>query len=113
MADVIDTTPGRNNASGALVPRQNLSIVLAGEDAGMHVASALLQADGETPKTLIHILRLPEVINRVGLKRASIYHAMASSSFPKQIVLSSRAVGWIEEEIEAWLAARVTASRKK
>jgi prophage regulatory protein len=59
----------------------------------------------------IRILRLPEVINRVGLKRASIYDAIARGSFPKQIVLSNRAVGWVEQEIEAWLAARIRETR--
>jgi prophage regulatory protein len=62
---------------------------------------------GNTPKAPIRILRLPEVINRVGLKRASIYAAIARGTFPKQIPLGARAVGWIEGEIEAWLAARI------
>jgi prophage regulatory protein len=59
------------------------------------------------------ILRLPEVISRVGLKRASIYSAVAHGAFPKQIVLSTRAVGWIEKEINDWLATRINASRPK
>ncbi len=57
------------------------------------------------------ILRLPEVINRVGLKRASIYAAVARGSFPKQIALGDRAVGWIEREIDAWLAGRIRQAR--
>jgi len=42
------------------------------------------------------IMRLPEVIARVGLRRASIYQHIAAGSFPKQIVLGVRAVGWLE-----------------
>ena len=61
----------------------------------------------------IRILRLPEVISRVGMKRASIYRAISLSSFPKQIILGQRSVGWIEKEIEDWLAERVSASRTK
>ena len=64
-------------------------------------------------KAPTRILRLPEVINRVGLKRASIYSAIAQGSFPKQIILNARAVGWIEQEIEDWLAMRVKASRSQ
>jgi prophage regulatory protein len=59
------------------------------------------------------ILRLPDVINRVGLKRASIYAAIAQGSFPKQITLGDRAVGWIEQEIEAWLEARIRISNRR
>lgn len=57
------------------------------------------------------ILRLPEVINRVGLKRASIYAAITRGSFPKQITLGDRAVGWIEQEIDTWLAERIQKTR--
>ena len=59
----------------------------------------------------VRILRLPEVKARVGLCRASIYQHMAAGSFPKQIVLGIRAVGWLENEIDAWLSDRINASR--
>ena len=55
------------------------------------------------------ILRLPEVIDRVGLRRASIYQHIAAGSPPKQITLGVRAVGWLESEIDAWLAVRINA----
>jgi prophage regulatory protein len=65
------------------------------------------------PQTPIRILRLPDVIERVGLKRASIYLHIAHGNFPKQITLGERAVGWIESEIDAWLAARISARGKQ
>jgi prophage regulatory protein len=55
----------------------------------------------------IKVLRLPEVVSRVGLKRASIYLHIAHGTFPKQITLGDRAVGWIESEIDAWLTAKI------
>lgn len=76
------------------------------------VTMILLPGEAEMAKR-IRVLRLPEVINRVGLKRASIYAAIASGAFPKQIVLGNRAVGWIEQEIDAWLAERVKIARTK
>jgi len=59
------------------------------------------------PQIMNRILRLPEVIDRVGLRRASIYVHMSQGSFPKAIAIGSRAVGWLEHEIEAWLKARI------
>lgn len=59
----------------------------------------------------VRILRLPEVITRVGLKRASIYLRVADGTFPKQIAIGPRAVGWLESEIDAWIAMRIQ-SRK-
>jgi prophage regulatory protein len=57
----------------------------------------------------VRILRLPDVIARVGLPRASIYQLMAQGAFPKPIPLSARARGWIESEVEAWIKARISA----
>jgi prophage regulatory protein len=53
------------------------------------------------------ILRLPEVMDRVGICRASIYQNMGQGTFPKSISLGARAVGWLESEIDAWLAERI------
>jgi prophage regulatory protein len=55
------------------------------------------------------IIRLPEVVKRTGLPRASIYHKMAKLSFPKPIALSARSRGWIESEVEAWIDERIRA----
>ena len=58
------------------------------------------------------ILRLPIVKNRTGLSRSTIYLRMAQNSFPRQVPLGGRAVGWVESEIEAWLSQQIDQSRK-
>ena len=57
------------------------------------------------------ILRLPVVMARTGLSRSTIYAKVAAGEFPEPISLGARAVGWISDEVEAWLIARVEASR--
>lgn len=57
------------------------------------------------------ILRLPSVKARTGLSRSTIYLKVSECSFPKPIALGTRAVGWIEAEINAWLSQRIHASR--
>lgn len=59
------------------------------------------------------ILRLPEVIGRVGLRRASIYLHISKGSFPKPISLGARAVGWLESDIDGWIAARIEVTRRQ
>jgi prophage regulatory protein len=49
------------------------------------------------------ILRLPEVIRRVGLKRSSIYNRMKDGTFPKSSSLGGNSVGWLESDIIAWM----------
>jgi prophage regulatory protein len=36
-----------------------------------------------------------------------VYQLEAEDRFPKRVHLSARAVGWVEGEIQGWLAERV------
>ena len=53
------------------------------------------------------ILRRPDVEAVTGLSRSTIYKWMDEGSFPKPVKLGPRAVGWREEQIEAWIADRI------
>ena len=58
------------------------------------------------------ILRLPAVKGRTGLSRSTIYLRIAQGSFPPPVSLGGRAVGWVEAEVNDWLAQRIEASRR-
>jgi prophage regulatory protein len=58
------------------------------------------------------IIRLKAVKARCGLSRSTLYNRMAAGEFPSPIALGPRSVGWLESEINAWVAARINASRK-
>ena len=55
----------------------------------------------------IRIIRLPEVKDKTGLSRSTIYLRMSQDRFPKSISLGERAFGWIEADIEQWLDDRI------
>jgi prophage regulatory protein len=57
------------------------------------------------------ILRLPAVKARIGLARSTIYLRISEGTFPPPVRLGPRAVGWVESEIEDWLAAHIGTSR--
>lgn len=59
----------------------------------------------------IRILRLAQVINITGLGKTKIYE-LQEEDFPQRVHITSHCVGWIEAEVQAWLAQRVQASRK-
>lgn len=59
----------------------------------------------------IRFLRLAEVRKITGLSRSTIYRLQAEGRFPQSIRISIRAVGWIEHEVEAWIAQRIECSR--
>lgn len=49
------------------------------------------------------LLRLPEVISRVGLRRSAIYQRMSEGRFPKCRALGPKCSVWVEAEINAWI----------
>ena len=53
------------------------------------------------------ILRRKQVERRTGLSRSTIYLRIQEGTFPRPISLGVRAVGWLENEIEAWLVTRM------
>ena len=55
--------------------------------------------------------RLPVVMRRTGLGRSTIYKKIADGEFPRQIKLGDRAVGWLDDEIDAYNQARIDESR--
>ena len=49
------------------------------------------------------ILRIPDVKQRIGLSRSSIYGMIREGTFPKPIRLNVRCVGWLESEVDEWI----------
>lgn len=66
------------------------------------------QASNATPT---RILRLPAVLNRIGISRSSFYVLIENGEFPKPINLGARSVGWLESDAEDWLSAKIQRSR--
>ena len=57
-----------------------------------------------------YIIRLRKVIEKTGLSRSTIYNLINSNQFVPKIQISVRAIGFLESDIDAWIAARVAAS---
>ncbi len=60
-----------------------------------------------TNQEKLSILRRKQVEKRTGLSRSTIYLRIQEGTFPRPINLGARAVGWLENEIEAWLVERM------
>jgi prophage regulatory protein len=58
-----------------------------------------------------YIIRLSQAILKTGLSRSTIYTLIKLGDFPKQIQLSPRTMGFLESEIDEWIAGRIAASR--
>ncbi|MGJ3348241.1 AlpA family phage regulatory protein [Morganella sp. Je.2.23] len=62
----------------------------------------------------IKILRLPDVLQRIGIAKSTLYDwrnpksPRYDPSFPKQRKLGLQTVGWVESELNEWLLNKIT-----
>lgn len=59
------------------------------------------------------LIRLPEVQRRIGYSKAWIYRLMAEQRFPSSIKIGTRAIAFIESEIDEWISERIESSRSQ
>jgi prophage regulatory protein len=60
----------------------------------------------------VKLIRLPELIDIVGLKRPTIYAAMKAGTFPKPVNIGPRAIAWPSTDIDRWIEERIAAATK-
>src|SRR4051812_6949793 len=59
----------------------------------------------------LHVLRTryvrwPELHQRLGLSKSTVWRLEQAGLFPRRVRLSKNAVGWAESAVEAWLRER-------
>ncbi len=59
------------------------------------------------------IIRLPEVKARTGQSRSTIYERIRQGLFPAGISLGGRCIGWLESDIDEWIAACIEKTRDR
>jgi prophage regulatory protein len=58
----------------------------------------------------IRMLRLPQVIDATGLGKTKIYELQGQGEFPMRVKITAHSVAWVEEDVQAWIAARIQAN---
>ncbi len=70
-----------------------------------------MSAQSAATAPAVQILRLPQVCKVTGLGRSMIYQLEAELGFPSRVRIGLRAVGWLESEVQVWLANRLEKHR--
>ena len=55
----------------------------------------------------LKLLRFPDVRERTGLSRTTIWRLERAGAFPKHHRISANTVGWVESEITMWIQSRI------
>ena len=63
---------------------------------------------GRRAATYIALLRIRDVCRITALSRSTIYQLEAQQRFPRRVKVGLRAVGWVDSEVQAWLAERMS-----
>ena len=61
----------------------------------------------------MQFLRLPQVMQRVGLSKPQIYKLMAQNEFPSQIKICSRISVWLESDVVQWMQEQVQRNQEE
>jgi prophage regulatory protein len=57
------------------------------------------------------LITIAEAADRVSLSKSEIYRRMANGTFPSRIQLGPKRVAFVEQDIEAWIAAQIEGGR--
>jgi prophage regulatory protein len=55
----------------------------------------------------MRVIRRSKIHQKTGLSITQIWRLEKAGLFPKKIKLGANSVGWLESEVDAWIAARV------
>lgn len=59
------------------------------------------------------LIRLSVVLRRTGYSKAWIYRLISQGKFPTSVKIGTRAIAFIESEIDDWINQRIVESRKE
>jgi len=55
------------------------------------------------------LIRLAVVLEMTGLSKTSLYEAVNSGSFPKNVKISERSSAWVKSEVLGWIKEKIEA----
>ncbi|WP_274851348.1 helix-turn-helix transcriptional regulator [Serratia marcescens] len=57
------------------------------------------------------LIRMSETTKRTGYGKAWLYRLITQGRFPRPIKIGSRAIAFVESEVDAWIKQRIDESR--
>ena len=88
----------RRRTRGVIAPPDTATLVLEGRG---------IAAVNLAPPAPARIIRASTVLERVPFSDTTLWRKTRDGSFPKPIQLSKGCTGWLESDVNAWIAGRV------
>lgn len=61
----------------------------------------------------MRLIRLKEVLHKVGVSKATLYRLIAAGEFPASVTIANRAVAWEESLVDGYLMRKVSEQNLK
>ncbi|MBV31815.1 MAG: hypothetical protein CMK36_00040 [Porticoccaceae bacterium] len=58
-------------------------------------------------------LRVPQVLERVGISRAQLYKLVSLGEFPRQIRICQKISVWLSSDVDDWIVSKLDSPRNK
>lgn len=87
------------------LPARTKGSIQAGDGTNGRASRSPSQID--TGARAVKFLRFPDVRERTGLSRSTIWRLERHGVFPKHRQISANAVAWVEEEVVAWIQSKI------
>lgn len=58
------------------------------------------------------LIRVPEVLRRVGFSRTTMYELIKEGRFPDKVIIGERSVAFVESDIDSWIENTISDSRR-
>ena len=65
-----------------------------------------------TENNIKRFIRVPDVLNRVGFSRTTLYERIKEGNFPDSVNIGPRCVTFVGSEIDEWMDATIRKSRQ-
>ncbi|MDA9043973.1 AlpA family transcriptional regulator [Pseudomonadales bacterium] len=62
-----------------------------------------------SPQQLQLFIRLPAVLQKVGMSKSFVYDLITQDKFPKPVKVSPRISCWVAAEVDQWVQDRIDA----
>ncbi|MDC3357035.1 AlpA family transcriptional regulator [Pseudomonadales bacterium] len=62
-----------------------------------------------SPQQLQLFIRLPAVLQKVGMSKSFVYDLITQDKFPKPVKVSPRISCWVAAEVDQWVQERIDA----
>ena len=62
-----------------------------------------------SPQQLQLFIRLPAVLQKVGMSKSFVYDLITQDKFPKPVKVSFRISCWVAAEVDQWVQERIDA----